>query len=1437
MYVCVASNIIGAAKAETALTVIAPLRAHIQPTLNIISIGKSTTIHCIISGSPINSVTWFKNGQPIKNDGITYLSRDIIRIAHTDIDDAGMYQCVLKNDFESVQATAELRFGEVFPEIHHGFRDIVAQPGENVSLQCIASGSPAPLIDWLLEDRIMDSLNIDNTVNSEGDTVSTLNILQAKVEDGGLYICFAINGLGRVQHQARLNIYGSLAVRPNSKHTLVAGKDALLNCPFYGYPVDSIVWLRAGETLPIDLRQQVLENGTLKLREVQRSVDNGNYTCIVSNKDGLSAKGDIYIDVVVPVKIMPFSFQGNLLTEGMRARLQCVVAEGDPPITLKWMKDNHPLSPEFSIQVRSLDDFSSMLTITNVTPRHNGNYTCIAANSVSQDLHSTSLKINVPPKWILNPKNESVFAGQSASFHCRAEGFPIPTIKWFRAEGVSRSEQELVHTNHEYQVFHNGTLHIPSARTQHRGFFFVKRVMEWVPPVAERKKRDVSGRVGSSFQLQCTIIGEKPINFTWKVDGKNIDVEKTRYKSNTIELQNKIISELTILNIIKEDALSYVCTAGNDFGQDECAFRLKVLEPPFHPNNLTIKEIGNGSVLAQWTEPYNGKSPITQYVIQYKEVSEGKDITDKIQNNSVSGGFTSMHIPGLKPATKYEFRILAVNQLGRSEPGRTVVVTMEDEAPLVPPSMVKVDVIDEKTLRVSWKPPDRMLWNGNINAYYVGHKITTTSEPFEYHHMDITDNLNETFSHILSDLKTYTQYTVTVTAVNSGGIGPSSDDVLAMTSEGVPSKPPSDVRCSMLASQSIHLTWQPPSTQSVNGILKGFKVLYQPIKDFYDVPEYHYLSVSLPKAILQNLHKFTNYSISVLAFTMKGDGVKSESVFCQTLEDVPESPADIKVLAASVDSVLVSYKLPYHPNGVISKYNIYVHLKGENDNEKGIIKHTVDGNVTYYEVRGLSKNVPYEFWVTALTKTDEGPPSKIVECTLDGNSIISRIASFSETVTTTTRRDLKLACRAVGVSFSKRKWIYKSRVLRFDDRKKILPDGELLLQNVQKDDDGNYTCQVGNDSIMYSVVLLSRPDPLTLEISSVSLNFIEVKWRVTETGRTPVTYFILYIKKDGVWVNQELDAKERKYKYENLYCGTIYQTYIIVHNVLGPSEQSNLLTVKTNGSVPELPLKEKLLQEGVTSLTINLDAWKSSICPIQHFVIEYRLYSKSDWVSIRDNVSPSQQKKLVIKNLHKASEYQLRITAFNAAGSSRAEYRVTTLSTGGAVVHSEVPNQRKIVNMFVDERILIPASLSLLTVIIVLILTCICIRILHKTQRKKMSISVIEYNSDDVEPFSSSHLFEMQPTERETRSNKCISKFSKQTKPTFEQALRLATGSRESCIPLLSAQRHTKLNGDDVPREETTFVFFDLSQEMQLGTSNGNMQKPTQVQRNKCFMW
>lgn len=79
--------------------------------------------------------------------------------------------------------------------------------------------------------------------------------------------------------------------------------------------------------------------------------------------------------------------------------------------------------------------------------------------------------------------------------------------------------------------------------------------------------------------------------------------------------------------------------------------------------------------------------------------------------------------------------------------------------------------------------------------------------------------------------------------------------------------------------------WNPiPDEFYVHGILRGYKVIYKAIAiaNEHLEEELETNQVTVPSsnlsAVLENLNAFTRYSIEVLAFTVKGDGVKSTPI-------------------------------------------------------------------------------------------------------------------------------------------------------------------------------------------------------------------------------------------------------------------------------------------------------------------------------------------------------------------------------------------------------------------------------------------------------------------------------------------------------------------------------------------------------------------------------
>lgn len=100
---------------------------------------------------------------------------------------------------------------------------------------------------------------------------------------------------------------------------------------------------------------------------------------------------------------------------------------------------------------------------------------------------------------------------------------------------------------------------------------------------------------------------------------------------------------------------------------------------------------------------------------------------------------------------------------------------------------------------------------------------------------------------------------------------------------------------------------------------------------------------------LHTLHKATNYSIRVLAYTATGDGIASQPLYCQTEDDVPDAPASIKAAALTADSILISWLPPRNRNGIITHYTVYSREAGRKGQAKCKYDFNLKHSFCYYQ--------------------------------------------------------------------------------------------------------------------------------------------------------------------------------------------------------------------------------------------------------------------------------------------------------------------------------------------------------------------------------------------------------------------------------------------------------------------------------------------------------
>ncbi|KRF98051.1 uncharacterized protein Dwil_GK22019, isoform N [Drosophila willistoni] len=1294
-YLCVVNNSVGGESVETVLTVTAPLSAKIDPPTQTVDFGRPAVFTCQYTGNPIKTVSWMKDGKAIGH------SEPVLRIESVKKEDKGMYQCFVRNDQESAEASAELKLGGRFdpPVIRQAFQEETMEPGPSVFLKCVAGGNPTPEISWELDGKKIannDRYQVGQYVTVNGDVVSYLNITSVHANDGGLYKCIAKSKVGVAEHSAKLNVYGLPYIRQMEKKAIVAGETLMVTCPVAGYPIDSIVWERDNRALPINRKQKVFPNGTLIIENVERNSDQATYTCVAKNQEGYSARGSLEVQVMVLPRIIPFAFEeGPAQSVGQYLTLHCSVPGGDLPLQINWSLNGQSIPDEMSsITTARVGRRGSVLTIEAVEASHAGNFTCHAKNLAGIQQYTTQLNVYVPPRWILEPTDKAFAQGSDAKVECKADGFPKPQVTWKKAVGDTPGEYKDLKKSDNIRV-EEGTLHIDNIQKTNEGYYLceaingigsglsaVIMVSVQAPPEFTEKLRNQTARRGEPAVLQCEAKGEKPIGILWNMNNMRLDPKNdNRYTIREEILSAGVMSSLSIKRTERSDSALFTCVATNAFGSDDASINMIVQEVPEMPYALKVLDKSGRSVQLSWAQPYDGNSPLNRYIIEFKRSRASWSEIDRVM---VPGHTTEAQVQKLSPATTYNIRIVAENAIGTSQSSEAVTIITAEEAPSGKPQNIKVEPVNQTTMRVTWKPPPRSEWNGEILGYYVGYKLSNTNSSYVFETINFITEEGKEHNLELQNLRVYTQYSVVIQAFNKIGAGPLCDEEKQFTAEGTPSQPPSDTACTTLTSQTIRVSWVSPPLESANGVIKTYKVVYASSDEWYDETKRHYKKTASSDTVLHGLKKYTNYTMQVLATTAGGDGVRSVPIHCQTEPDVPEAPTDVKALVMGNAAILVSWRAPAQPNGIITQYTVYSKAEGAETETK---TQKVPHYQMSFEATELEKNKPYEFWVTASTTIGEGQQSKSIVA-MPSDQVPAKIASFDDTFTATFKEDAKMPCLAVGAPQPEITWKIKGVEFTANDRMRLLPDGSLLIKSVNRQDAGDYSCHAENsiakDSITHKLIVLAPPQSPHVTLSATTTDTLTVKLKPHEGDTAPLHGYTLHYKPEfGEWETAEVSVESQKQNIEGLLCGSRYQVYATGFNNIGAGEASDILNTRTKGQKPKLPEKPRFIEVSSNSVSLHFKAWKDGGCPMSHFVVESKKRDQIEWNQISNNVKPDNN--YVVLDLEPATWYNLRITAHNSAGFTVAEYDFATLTvTGGTLapldggsghgnVHARIP--------------------------------------------------------------------------------------------------------------------------------------------------------------------
>ncbi|XP_054646630.1 protein tyrosine phosphatase receptor type Fa isoform X13 [Dunckerocampus dactyliophorus] len=755
-------------------------------------------------------------------------------------------------------------------------------------------------------------------------------------------------------------------IKSPDDQTGISGGVASFVCQAVGEPKPRITWMKKGKKVSSQ-RFEVIEfddgsGSVLRIQPLRTHRDEAIYECTATNSVGeinTSAKLTVLEEDQIPHGFPTIDMGPQLkVVERTRTATMLCAASGNPDPEIFWFKDFLPVDINSSDgRIKQLR--SGALQIENSEESDQGKYECVAVNSAGTRYSApANLYVRVrrvPPRFSIPPTHHEVMPGGSVNLTCVAVGAPMPYVKWMSGEVELTPEEEM------------------------------------------------------------------PI-------GRNV-----------LELAN-----------IRQSA-NYTCVAISSLGMIETTAQITVKALPKPPTSLTVTETTATSITLTWDS--GNPEPVSYYVIQYRpKVSEnGFQEVDGVATTRYSIG-------GLSPFSHYEFRVMAVNNVGRGLPGGIVDTRTSEQSPSSPPLHVQARMLSPSTMLVQWEPPEEA--NGQIRGYRVYYSADQEA-PLSAWQKHNTDDSQLT---TIADLTPDVTYSVRVLGFTSVGDGPPSDVLLIKTQQGVPAQPsgfeaeaeldsrimlswlwpvqdpviglellyweannpeekhsitfepsgsyavdglkpdtvymfslaarsemglgvfthpiegrtvqsmpgapPRKVEADVLNSTAVRVSWKPPLPVKQHGQIRGYQIIYSRLEKGEPHGQPLIMDVSLPEAqeaVLTGLLPETSYSVTVAAYTTKGDGARSKARVVTTSGAVPGKPT-MMISTTIGNTALIQWQPPKEMVGEHVGYQLQYKRAEEDVFTVRDFRKTDD----HFTVTGLHKGATYVFKLCAKNRAGNG---------------------------------------------------------------------------------------------------------------------------------------------------------------------------------------------------------------------------------------------------------------------------------------------------------------------------------------------------------------------------------------------------------------------------------------------------------------------------------
>ncbi|KAH9419282.1 hypothetical protein DERP_005789 [Dermatophagoides pteronyssinus] len=1280
--------------------------------------------------------------------------RNVLRIYDLEYSDAGIYQCFARinggPDFEQwLQSSTLITMYQSPPKLIQTFNEQILMNQQELSLKCMATGIPAPVIIWQrnqinLTDLDGNLINLQQTGSSSTSssstnnqhlyryktntfqlkptnfftsqpssssssstiikseqqllfqTVSYFNISSLRPQDVGQFRCLAINRAGSIGHQARIGIIGSPYVHPISDQTAVVGQQFSIQCAYSGYPIEEVYFVKSKRRLPFDERHIITQMGHLTITQIDKS-DEDDYSCIVIGENGQRSQQTFHINTVLPPVLSPFIFS-DALEEGTRATAVCSVISGDPPITLQWLKDGQPLlgsltrSADPQIQVLNIKEFISSLIITNITRRHQGVYTCLATTPNTSSNRTAIMRVKAPPKWLIKPANKVAITQ--------------PTINPL----IPLDNSMMMMSNHPNTMIRFDCLASGNPTPVIRWKFL-------------RMKRLSSNNInvrnnnnGESSQIESVPILSSPQIHVLENGSLLIrSIDKTKFEgiylcevSNGVGKPLEARASLTIYQIPQiqvkviphgNDGIGGGSTGAHKLPSSSAQDHDQVIQMAIrHHSQVSLSCTGTGAIpiFVGW---YKNGQEINVYDTSsitstssfrlFESPGSGTILSGKNHGKSTSSSSSS----SIDKSKQFGERTtnLLLKHVGRSDTAQYVCLTRNSFG--MTHRIIMLHVLESPDAPESLKAIEvgsrtvTLTWSIGYtgNLPLLSQNIEYKKEADKTWHNALMIKSN-TNTVTVHGLQPLTPYEFRVSFVNELGTSEHSRSITLTTQMEAPTVMPDNIRAVPLSTHAI------PTTTSDIEIIDGFYIGYRTIS-----------TSSLPETGSNIPGSKQSQSSSTTAGINNNNHHQSLSYTYKTISNTPIQPLYSKMSTIGNNnwkqsSSSYGIRAKSSPNSFLIKLNNQSTIETDQTSTSMMMISTSPFH-QYYEhiIDTLQRQTLYQFIVQAFNEKGAGPSSIEVTARTFAHdpprppnfrieNVSTHEALLSWDYTSIISRD---SLYLMSSSSS-------SSLLSSSSGSSLIGNGQDLQQ--QQDDNGPLIV----DGYVISYHLAQN---YVIDDNNIGTE----DWQSITISSSSTSSFTL----------------------RNLRCGSEYVTRIEAFNEMGSGRPSEMIRFSTLGGPPIPPDKfaNHFIISNITFVIINLDLWSDGGCPITGYSIKYRTrrhYHRSflgssnnnnnknngGWITLSTHLMPEKEK-LIIRDLMPGTWHDLIIAAQNDAGKRESEYSFATLTETGATVEPlHAFESRMATNtgtaftivgaLFDDPMIFIPAICTIIVLIVVI---------------------------------------------------------------------------------------------------------------------------------------